>query len=66
MYGDKRVQLVLHAISDFILVKTAYWDDEYTEDTRAHHKSKAIDAKEKHNKRLAKHDHRYRTRRRNS
>ena len=66
MYDGKKLQLILHAIDDFILIKTAYWDDEYTEDERAQQRAKVIAAKEQHNKRIAKHDHRYRTRQRNA
>ena len=51
-------------IEDFIYIKTVYWDEEYTEDGRAYKKAKALANQQKHNRAIARRDHRYRNKQR--
>ena len=51
-YGKKKLQAVLYPVpgTEFILVTTVYYDEEYTEDKWGSDKAKLIARKEKHNK----------------
>lgn len=44
MYGDKKLWVVMNPAlhEDFITVRTAYWDEEYSSDRRAKDKSKHV------------------------
>lgn len=66
MYDDDKLILVMHAIGDFIMITTAFWEEDYTEDARAQNRAKHIKGREQHNRRLTKHDHRFRKRQRNA
>ena len=62
MYGDKKLQLIVKPISDFILISTVYYESEYSEDKRATAKSKLVAARERYNRNARVHNNRYRKR----